>query len=155
VSTDKKLAALVLSMALAAPAEGLRQWAYKDPTGLPTICLGSTKGVQMGDFRTNEECKALLTLEMWDTVNQVDACVPGLPTNVLAAFSDAAYNLGSKIACNTKVSTAARKLKAGDFVGACKELPKWDKANVLGVMVPLPGLTTRRGLEEKVCLNGL
>jgi hypothetical protein len=42
---------------------------------------------------------------------------------------------------------------------ACKELiigtkqrRRWDKARVLGVMVSLPGLTTRRGVERDLCL---
>lgn len=133
--------------------EGLRQWAYSDPVGIPTICFGSTKGVHLGDFKTTAECRALLTEEMLDAVSTVDACRPGLPVNVLAAFSDAAYNIGPKVACNPAASTAAKKLAAGDYVGACNELPKWDKARVAGTLVALPGLTKRRQLEKELCLT--
>jgi lysozyme len=49
---QRKAAAMAVATALAAPAEGLRQYAYRDPVGLPTICFGSTAGVKMGDFRT-------------------------------------------------------------------------------------------------------
>ena len=49
-ATRRKAIALTLATALAVPAEGLRQYAYKDPVGLPTMCFGSTAGVRMGDF---------------------------------------------------------------------------------------------------------
>ena len=40
---EQEAAALAIATAIAMPAEGLRQWAYRDPVGLPTICFGSTK----------------------------------------------------------------------------------------------------------------
>lgn len=152
-ATNKKAIALVLATALAVPAEGLRQYAYKDPVGIPTICFGSTTGVKMGDFRTVPECKALLTKEMSDVIQTVDRCRPSLPPQVLAAFADAAYNVGTRIACDSQRSTAARLLAAGDLVGACNQLPRWNKASVAGISVELPGLTKRRNLEKEVCLS--
>ena len=64
MATDKqpsrrKAIALALAVALAAPAEGLRQVAYRDPVGIPTICFGSTRNVHMGDTATVEQCKTL------------------------------------------------------------------------------------------------
>lgn len=150
---DRKTIAVGLAIALAAPAEGLRNWAYKDPVGLPTICYGSTHGVHLGDWRSNSDCVALLNKEMLDVVEQVDRCQPGLPPNVLAAFSDAAYNIGSIVACDTDKSTAARLLRAGDIRGACEQLPKWNKATIAGVKVVLPGLTKRREMERELCLQ--
>ena len=153
-TTRRRTAAVAIAVAIAAPCEGLRQYAYRDVTGLPTICLGSTKGVKMGDFRTVPECQALLTTEMAGYVQMVDSCRPGLPGPVLAAFSDAAYNIGATVACDSSRSTAARKLAAGDLKGACQELLKWDKAKVAGISVALPGLTKRRTLEKDLCLEG-
>lgn len=152
---QKRASALALAAALAAPCEGLRQYAYRDVTGLPTICMGSTKGVKMGDFRTIPECRAMLTEEMMGFVARVDACQPGLPPNVLAAFSDASYNLGTTVACDTQRSTPARKLKAKDYAGACNALLAWNKARVAGVLVELPGLTKRRILDRDLCLSAL
>ena len=150
----KRAAALAAACAIAVPMEGLRTKAYKDPVGIPTICFGSTKGVMLGDTATPEQCKAMLTKEMLESIDAVDRCVPGLPVNVMAAYADAVFNLGPKIACDTARSTAARKLKAGDYVGACNELPRWDKANMPVVgLVPLPGLTKRRALERELCLS--
>ena len=129
---QKRASAAALAVAIAAPCEGLRQYAYRDVTGLPTICLGSTKGVHMGDFRTVPECKAMLTEEMSNVIETVDRCRPSLPTPVLSAFADAAYNLGPGVACNTTTSTPARKLAAGDIAGACRGLLQYDKARVGG-----------------------
>lgn len=153
MASKKAIAAVSIAAAIAAPMEGLRQYAYKDPVGIPTICFGSTRGVQMGDYKTLEQCKTMLTAEMLATVEQVDKCAPGLPVNVLAAFSDAAYNIGPTVACDVNKSTAARKLKVGDYKGACNELPKWDKARIAGQLVALPGLTKRRAMERELCLS--
>jgi len=153
---SKRIAiAAAIAAAIAMPAEGLRQWAYRDPVGLPTICFGSTKGVRMGDFRTVPECKALLTQEMLDAVSAVDSCRPGLPVNVLAAFSDLSFNVGNSVACDSTKSTAAKLLASGDYPGACKQILRWTKAKVMGVYVELPGLVKRRQMEYEVCMSGI
>lgn len=145
--------AVALATAIAIPAEGLRRIAYYDPPGILTVCYGSTSGVIAGKRYTMDECKARLDRDMLHAVEQVDRCAPNAPPNVLAAFGDAAYNLGPRIACDTAASTAARKLKAQDWSGACRELPKWDKARIGGALVPLPGLTKRRAKEMALCLS--
>lgn len=151
----RRALAAVLATAVAVPAEGLRRVAYYDPPGVLTVCYGHTgDDVVKGRTYSHDECKALLTKDMADAIAMVDACQPGLPPHVLAAFGDAAYNMGPTIACNTKASTAARMLKAGDIVGACNQLPRWDKARVAGVMVTLPGLTKRRAVGKHLCLTG-
>lgn len=153
MGVKEKAIAATLACAIAVPMEGLRQKAYRDPVGIPTICFGSTKGVHLGDEKTVAECKAMLTAEMLETVNVVDKCVPNLPAHVLAAFADAAYNVGPVIACDPSKSTAARRLKAGDIRGACDALLAWDKARIGGVLVALPGLTKRRHMERDLCLS--
>ena len=152
----RRSAIAAAAIAIAAPMEGLRQYAYYDPPGILTVCYGHTgKDVVKGRKYSVPECKALLGEDMLKAVNEVDSCVPGLPDGVLIAFSDAAFNIGGKIACNKKASTAARMLAAGDLRGACNQLVRWDKASVAGVMVALPGLTTRRKLERDICLGAL
>jgi len=149
----KRAAAAAIAAAIAIPAEGLRQWAYYDPPGILTVCYGSTTNVQKGKKYSLDECKARLDADMLKAINEVDRCAPGLPLNVLAAFGDASYNLGSKIACDIQHSTAARLLKAGDIAGACRQLPRWNRATVAGVSVELPGLTKRRAAEMALCLQ--
>lgn len=147
---SKRIAiATAIATALAIPAEGLRQYAYYDPPGILTVCYGHTGNVEKHRKYTLEECDQLLTQDMKTAIDAVERCVPGLPENVLAAFADAVYNIGPRIACDTNKSTAARLLKAGRIEEACKQLPKWNKA----AGVPLPGLTKRRLQEEAVCLD--
>jgi GH24 family phage-related lysozyme (muramidase) len=151
----KQIAAIVAAAcAIAAPAEGLRRVVYYDPPGIPTVCYGHTgRDVQTGKVYTDAECAALLTEDMARAVHAVEACQPGLPPKVLIAFSDAVFNMGPTIACNTAQSTAARLLRAGQFDAACNQLPRWDKARVGGQLVTLPGLTKRRAIERDLCLQ--
>lgn len=150
---NRKKAVLAIATALAIPAEGLRQYAYNDPPGILTVCYGSTTNVVKGKKYSLDECKARLDTDMMNAINQVDKCAPSLPDNVLAAFSDAVYNMGPKIACDKQNSTAARLLARGDIEGACNQLPRWNRATVAGVSVELPGLTKRRAAERNLCLG--
>ena len=150
---NRKKAVLAIATALAIPAEGLRQYAYNDPPGILTVCYGSTTNVVKGKKYSLDECKARLDTDMMNAINQVDKCAPSLPDNVLAAFSDAVYNMGPKIACDKQNSTAARLLAKGDIEGACNQLPRWNRATVAGVSVELPGLTKRRAAERNLCLG--
>jgi GH24 family phage-related lysozyme (muramidase) len=147
--------ATALATALAAPAEGLRQIAYYDPPGILTACRGHTgPDVKAGVVYSLAQCDAWLTADMRKAITQVERCAPGLPPPVLAAFADAAFNMGPTIACDTRSSTAARHLHEGRLVDACNQLPRWNKARVAGVLVPLPGLTTRRAAERDLCMQG-
>lgn len=152
---QRAAAAAALATAIAVPAEGLRQFAYYDPPGILTVCYGHTGAdVVKGRQYSLAECKSLLTVDMQRAVDQVEACQPGLPVPVLAAFADAAYNLGPTVACSRPNSNAARMLYAGNLVGACNQLPRWNKARLAGVLIELPGLTKRRGAERDLCLTG-
>lgn len=151
----KIAAATAAAVAIAAPLEGLRQVAYYDPPGILTVCYGSTTDVRKDKVYTKQECEVRLNADMMKAVEAVDRCVPGAPDSVLIAFSDAAYNIGPKVACNTGASTAARYLAAGNWSAACNQLPRWNRARVAGMSVELPGLTKRRALERDVCLKGL
>lgn len=149
---DRKVIAVALAIAIAMPAEGLRQRAYYDPPGILTVCWGHT-GPDVVRHReySMEECKKFITADMREAVEQVERCHPGLPPKILAAFGDAVFNIGPTVACN---STASKYLDKGEYVRACNELPRWNKAKVAGVYVELPGLTTRRHREKKLCLEG-
>lgn len=147
-------AAAAIATAIAVPAEGLRRVAYYDPPGILTVCRGHTgPDVQKNRVYSLAECDQYMTDDMLAAIQAVDRCVPGLPDHVLAAFADAVFNIGPKIACDTNHSAAARLLKAGNIDAACRQLPRWNKANIGGVMVPLPGLTNRRAAEMTVCLG--
>jgi GH24 family phage-related lysozyme (muramidase) len=155
--TKKKTAATIVAavMALAVPLtetwEGLRVEAYQDVVGVWTVCYGETEGVKPGDTYTPDECKALLERRLVeDYYLPVVACAPELaqaPVEVQAAITSWTYNVGVGAACG---STLIRKLRAGDLVGACNELPRWNRA---GGRV-WQGLVNRRADERGLCLSG-
>lgn len=146
--------AVALACCLAAPFEGMRNWAYRDPVGIPTACFGTTKGVKLGQHYTNEQCNGLLNKEMAQAVETVVRCVPGdLTINQIAAFGSGVYNIGEKLVCDQKNSTVARLLAAGKVVEACQQLLLWNKATKAGVLIALPGLTRRRTAEMDLCLS--
>ncbi len=144
-------AATAIATAIAIPAEGLRQYAYYDPPGILTVCYGSTTNVEKNKKYSFEECKARLEKDMLNAIKQVEQCHSGLPTEVLAAFGDAVYNVGPTVVCN---STASRFLSISDYKGACNQLPRWNKAKIMGIYIELPGLTKRRNKEKEICLLG-
>jgi GH24 family phage-related lysozyme (muramidase) len=155
----RKAGIVAAACALALPCEGVYKTVYYDPPGIPTVCMGHTgAGVVKGKVYTDAECQALFTADMTLAVDAVERCQPGLPPKVLIAFADAVFNIGPTIACDTQNSTAARLLAQaratnGDFSPACRQLPRWNKARVSGVLVELRGLTKRRALEQDVCLQ--
>lgn len=151
---SRKARIAALAAAIAIPAEGLRQFAYYDPPGILTVCYGHTGDVQKGRKYSLDECKALLDKDMAHAVAVVEKFAPGLPEKTTAGLADGVFNIGEKL-IDPKQSTLARKLQAGDVYGACQQLPRWNKANVGGVMVPLPGLTKRRAKDMEFCIAGL
>lgn len=153
VQAQRVVLALAAALAIAVPAEGVRQYAYQDSGGVITVCWGSTTDVQAGRKYTQAECVERLSSDMLTAMRHVEKCVPGLPWHQLAAWSDAVFNLGPKIVCDPSQSTAARLLKAGEYEAACRQLPRWTKANVGGFMVELPGLVKRRQREMSLCLG--
>lgn len=153
--TKRRNALIAAAAALAIPAEGLRQYAYQDPPGIPTVCFGHTgSDVDTKRRYTLTECRALLDADMSAAVDAVTRCAPEAPDSVIVAFGDAVYNIGPTIACDGAKSTAARLLASKQWRQACEQLPRWDKSRIGGVMVTLPGLTKRRLIERDVCLAG-
>ena len=148
-------AAIVAATLIAVPAEGLRQYAYYDPPGILTVCYGSTTNVISGKRYSLSECKDRLDTDMRAAVEDVARCAPEAPESVLAAFGDAVYNLGPKIACSPAKSKAALYLSQGRWQEACDQLLRWNKASVAGRMVELPGLTKRRKAERELCVQDL
>ena len=149
-------AALLIAVGGAKKFEGLETTAYPDPGNrVPTICYGRTKDVRLGDTATPAQCEQWLTQEMREHMAIADKCIPGhvaLTPGQLAAFADITYNIGPKPVCGPG-STMARLLDAGDVLGACREMPKWDKVCFAGVCRPLGGLTKRRQENLRWCLT--
>lgn len=141
-------AGLAAALALVAQFEGLRNQAYLDPVGIPTICYGYTPGVKLGQVKTTEECKGLLAEQVLVANDAVNRCVAvPLSAGERSAYASFVYNLGGRAFCD---STLVRRLNAGDRRGACAELSRW--VNAKGRQ--LPGLVRRRAAERGLCEAG-
>lgn len=141
-------AALLLSVPFIAQWEGKRNDPYRDIVGVQTVCYGETN-VPMRRY-TNDECLAMLNRSVAGYESAVLRCTPILADRPaqLAAATSLAYNIGTGAYCR---STAARKFNQGDFLGACQQFKRWNKAG--GRVVP--GLTNRRNAEYNLCVTYL
>lgn len=132
---------------LIGPWEGKENNAYKDIVGIPTICFGETRGVKIGDYKTDAQCEASLVKELteYNRAMKKHVKVPLSPGEE-AAYTSFVWNLGET---NFRNSTLLKKLNANDRPGACTELLRWNRAG--GVEVK--GLTNRRKDEYMVCMG--
>lgn len=125
--------------------EGVILRGYKDPIGIVTACAGHTATAVLGRAYTPAECNALLEADLASHAEGVNSCVRApLTPGQRAAFVSFAFNVGTGAFCK---STMARKLNAGDYAGACRELSKWTYAGGR----QLPGLVKRRAAERALC----
>ena len=135
--------------------EGFRSYAYIDSSGLPVIGYGQTRvngrTVKMGQFIDRRQADRALEQELAHIQKLVLAHVKvDLNPYQLGALTSLVYNAGTVVITN---STLARKLNAGDYIGASREFVRWNKANRGGKLVVFSGLTKRRQAEQKLFLT--
>jgi GH24 family phage-related lysozyme (muramidase) len=129
--------------------DGKRYVAYQDIIGVWTACDGITRGVKPGGQYTTAQCDAALAPELQLANSYIDRCITvAISNQERGAYVSGGYNLGPQLVCGSNLQ---RKLNAGDHEGACRELPRWNKAGGREVR----GLTNRRIAEMNVCLSGL
>ncbi len=145
------VAALVLSAA--GLVSILQQESYTSTAIIPvpgdvlTIGFGTTEGVKMGDRITPPKAIARALTDVQKFEGALHQCVHvPLAQNEYDAYVSLSYNIGSTAFCG---STLVRKLNAGDYVGACAEILKWDRFKGK----PLAGLTKRRQDEYRGCVG--
>ena len=127
--------------------EGCELTAYKCPAGIWTIGYGHTDGVYEGQQITQEDADALLMDDMMEADDCIgDWCDVSLDDTQRAALISFVFNLGCQAFRN---STLLKLLNAGDYEGAAKQFPRWNKAN--GAV--LAGLTRRREAEKELFLT--
>lgn len=119
---------------------------FWDPWGkVWTVCEGHTGDVDPNRIYTDAECKAFKDADIAVANAAVKRCIPvPLLVQIEAALTDAAYNIGPVVVCE---STLRRKALANDWPGACAELDRWKYA---GGRV-LPGLIRRRSDGRAIC----
>ncbi len=135
--------------------EGFEEQAYIDTDGTPVIGYGLSKiagkPVQIGDRISSTEADAALKRQLQEIQQQLKSSIKvELSEKQLSALSSLSFNVGVDF---IKQSTLVQKLNAGDYNGAADEFLRWDKANVNGRLVQLPGLTRRRQAERQLFLD--
>ncbi len=126
--------------------EGRRLKAYLDGGGVPTIGVGHTKGVKMGDTCTDAQADKWLEEDTAEAAGAVDDVRVSLNANQLEALTSFVFNVGVGA---FRKSTLLRLLNGGDYQGAADQLLRWDKDNGKTVA----GLTRRRQAERKLFLS--
>lgn len=136
-------------LALVAAYEGYRPQAYVDPVGIVTVCYGHTATARLGQAFTKAQCDALLRQDLQVAERAVQRSVKvAMSQGQYDALVSFTFNTGEG---NLARSTLLRTLNRGDYCGAAREFPKWNRA---GGRV-LPGLTKRRLAEQALFLEGL
>ncbi|PCJ00612.1 MAG: hypothetical protein COB14_04345 [Alphaproteobacteria bacterium] len=132
--------------------EGLRLRAYLCPARIWTIGYGHTKSVTRGDEINQAKASSLLREDLKWAEGAVEKYISvPLTSNQHAALVSFTFNLGAGA---LKKSTLRKRLNAGNYKAAAKELLKWNKArNSKGRLVVLSGLTRRRIAEKKLFEN--
>lgn len=128
--------------------EGYSPVAYEPVKGdVPTIGFGTTDNVKPGDKTTPERALMQLLKDANKFEKAVKRCAPvPMYQYEFDAYVSLTYNIGEANFCG---STLAKKLKAQDYEGACKEILRWDRFKGK----PLAGLTKRRMQEYQQCLG--
>lgn len=157
VASGAAVLALALAGTLVSKYEGYRSKPYKDPLGIVTVCVGHTgRDIVPGKVYSKAECAEFKRKDLLEAERTVDRCITA-PTTVGQRASLISFTLnvgpGGKGVkdglCTLKSGaqpTIRRKFNEGDYTGACNEYPKWN-------LQKLPGITTRRAEERRVCLS--
>lgn len=131
--------------------EGVRNKAYRDSAGIPTIGIGFIRykvgaragtRVQMQDYLTDDEIKAEFAVQIAAYEDAVaEAVKVALTQSQVNALVSLCYNIGASA---FKRSTVVRELNQRKYQAACKAIGMWNKAG--GRVVQ--GLVNRRKAEQ-------
>lgn len=129
-------------------SEGIRYDAYLDSVQVPTICVGSTRKVFLGQRATLQECEERLREDTSRAGKAIGRHVQvRLTQGQYDALLSLVFNIGEG---NFARSTLLRKLNAGDCRGAGAEFARW----VYAGKVKLRGLVLRRSGERQMFEGG-
>jgi lysozyme len=135
--------------ALVRTSEDCKLQAYLCSAGVPTIGVGHTRGVRMGDRCTVQQADVWLTQDLEDAEAAVNELVKvPLTQGQFDALVDFVFNLG---AAKFAASTLLKLLNAGNYTAAAAQFKLWCHA---GDKVA-PGLVKRRAAETDLFLKGI
>lgn len=129
--------------------EGCKLEPYKCPGDVWTSGVGHTATTRPGEVLSHEQVASNLVTDVKDAERIVNRYVRVPLTqgqfDALVSFS---FNVGEG---NFRSSTLLKKLNAGDYAGACHQLPRW----IYSSGKKLAGLERRRLAERDICLDGV
>ena len=135
--------------------EGFKDYAYIDTDGTPVIGYGLSRiddqPVRIGDRISPKEAEIALNNHLQDIHRELDQLLKvDLSEQQLSALASISFNVGIG---SIKESTLIKKINEEDYRGAAEEFLRWDKANLGGRLVQMPGLTRRRYAERQLFLE--
>lgn len=138
---------ITLTLTFVAGEEGVRNDAYLDIVGIPTICYGDTENVKIGQHASQDECVARLNTRIKKLIPTVSRIIGrSINEQSLAALSAFCDNVGIN-ACRN--SEAMKRVAAGDTRKGCDLLLNWTRAKDKRL-----ALYGRRMRERALCLVG-
>jgi lysozyme len=130
--------------ALVRQFEGCRLQAYLCPAGVPTIGVGHTRGVKLGERCSQEQADLWLTQDLDDAGAAVASLVKvPLTQGQFDALTSFVFNLGIR---RLAESTLLILLNKRDYHGAAAQFSRWVRSD--GQV--LDGLVRRRAAEAKL-----
>lgn len=134
--------------------EGCRRDPYKCPSDVLTVGIGSTE-YNGEKINPRHRYTDLEIAERWkNDIKTAERCVmkyangQALPQSVFDSVVSITFNVG----CGAlSQSTLFKHLRAGRYIQACNEYPRWVYAGGR----KLPGLVSRREKEKALCLTDL
>lgn len=133
--------------ALVRQFEGCQLQAYLDLAGIPTIGVGHTRGVKMGDHCSQLQADLWLTQDLDDAGASVASLVKApLTQDQFDALTSFTFNLGVR---RLAESTMLILLNKRDYHSAAAQFSRWVYA---GGKV-LDGLVRRRAAEAKLFMS--
>jgi lysozyme len=121
--------------------------AYLCPAGVPTIGVGHTRGVKLGDRCSQEQADVWLTQDLEEAAAAVLSLVRvPLTQGQFDALTSFVFNLGLK---RLAESTLLILLNKGNYAAAADQFSRWVYAGTQ----KLPGLVTRRAAEAALFLK--
>lgn len=123
------------------------------PGDVPTIGLGSTKDVKLGDTITPPVAiaRALRELQGYETALKGCVKVP-LTQSEYDAYVDLAYNIGAQAFCS---STLVRELNAGNYTAGCAHIEDFVCGPASPATAAKPGQKCYSAKAPKRVLKGL
>lgn len=123
---------------------------------VPTIGFGTTENVKPGDTITPPKAlaRALVDVQAYEGALKSCVTVP-LHQYEYDAYVSLAYNIGAANFCG---SSLVKKLNAGDYHGACREITRWTYFQGKNCAAPenarlCGGLAKRREEEFRKCMG--